>query len=206
MVHIVGHWTGPGEAGKPRDVKVYSNAPEVELFLNEKSLGVKNREAGQALANPPRVWRVVYEPGTIKAVARSGGAQIIDARTTPGEPYQIILESDAKRLVSGDPDSLAYLTATVADRNGNIVPTAHDLVSFSLYGPGELLEQTWPGQPTGLTWNVVAGMTRVAFRASARSGTAVISAYSPGLKMGRIQVEVGGPGKPNEMDYKEFGK
>jgi hypothetical protein len=34
----------------------------------------------------------------------------------------------------------------------------------------------------------------------------VISAYSPGLKMGRIQLDVGGPGKPNEMDYKEFGK
>ncbi len=209
MVHIVGHWTGPGEAGKPRDVrdvKVYSNAPQVELFLNGKSLGVKSREAGRDLANPPRVWQVVYEPGTIKAVARSGEIEVTDARTTPGAPYQIVLESDLSKLVSGDPESLAYLTATVADRSGNIVPTAHDPVSFTLYGPGELLEQTWPGHPTGLTWNVVAGMTRIAFRGSTRSGTAVISAYSPGLKMGRIQLDVAGPGKPNEMDYKEFAK
>ena len=139
-------------------------------------------------------------------LARSGGIEVTDARTTPGAPYQIVLESDLSKLVSGDPESLAYLTATVADRNGNIVPTAHDPISFTLYGPGELLEQTWPGYPTGLTWNVVAGITRIAFRASARSGTAVISAYSPGLKMGRIQLDVGGPGKPNEMDYKEFTK
>ena len=80
MVHIVGNWTGPGDAGKPRDVRVYSNAPQVELFLNGKSRGVKGREAGQDLVSPPRVWHVVYEPGTITAVARSGGTEIADAR------------------------------------------------------------------------------------------------------------------------------
>ena len=46
-------------------------------------------------------------------------------------------------------------------------------------------------------------MTRIAFRATDRSGKAVISAWSPGLKMGRVTVQVSAPGKPNEMDYKE---
>jgi hypothetical protein len=46
-------------------------------------------------------------------------------------------------------------------------------------------------------------MTRIAFRSTARSGDAVISAYSPGLEMGRTTVKVTSPGKPNEMDYQE---
>jgi len=206
MVHIVGYWTAPEEAGKPRDVKVYSNAPQVQLFLNGKSLGVKDRDSSHDLASSPRVWQVAYEPGAIKAVARNGATEVTDERTTPGAPYQIILESDVTKLVSGDPESMAYLTATIADKNGHVVPSAYHSVSFALYGPGELLAQTWPGYPTGLTWNVVAGKTRFAFRSTARSGMAVISAYSPGLKMGRIELDVSGAGKPNEMNYKEFGK
>jgi hypothetical protein len=43
----------------------------------------------------------------------------------------------------------------------------------------------------------------VAFRATARTGHAVISAYSPGLGMGRIELQVVAPGKPDEMEYKE---
>jgi beta-galactosidase len=206
MVHIVGHWTWPGEESKLRDVKVYSNAPQVELFLNGKSLGTKNREDHQDLKNPPRVWQVVYEPGTLKAVAQSGAAEVTDSRATAGPPYQIVLQSDEAKLLAGDRESLAYLTATVADKNGNVVPSAFHPISFGLYGPGELLEQTWPGYPTGLTWNAIAGKTRVAFRSTQRSGRAVISAYSPGLKMGRVEVDISAPGKPNEMDYKEFGK
>jgi beta-galactosidase len=203
MVHIAGHWTWPGEEGKPKDVKVYSNAQQVELFLNGKSLGVKGRENYPDLTNPPRIWRVAYEPGVIKAVARSAGKEITDQRVTAGAPYQILLESDASTLRSGDPESLAYITATVADKDGNVVPTAHDPVTFTLYGPGELLEQTWLGQPNGLTWNVVAGKTRIAFRSTPRSGAATISAWSPGLRMGRIEISVTTPGKQDEMNYKE---
>jgi hypothetical protein len=44
-------------------------------------------------------------------------------------------------------------------------------------------------------------MTRIAFRATSRTGAAVISASSPGLKMGRTTVLLAAPGKPNEMDY-----
>lgn len=204
IVHIAGHWTWPGQEGKPRQVKVYSNAPEVELYLNGKSLGPKKLETGKDLVNPPRIWQVVYEPGTLRAVGRSGDVEITDTRATAGAPYQIILESDTRNLNSGDRESLAYITATVADIDGNTIPAAHDPVSFTLYGPGELLEQTWPGYPTGLTWNVIAGKTCIALRATSRSGTAIVSAYSPGLKMGRVKVEITAPGKPNEMDYKEF--
>ena len=203
MVHILGHWTWPGEEGRKRPVKVYSNALEVELFLNGRSLGAKTDAAANDLLHPPHVWEVEYQPGTLRAVARSQGTEISDQRKTAGPAAQILLVSDAKELRSGDPESLAYLTATIADKDGTPVPNSYQTVTFTSDGPGELLPQTWLGHPTGTTWNVIAGMTRIAFRATERSGRTVISAYSPGLKLGRVTLMVTAPGKPNEMDYKE---
>src|SRR5208283_1433655 len=204
MVHIVGHWTWPGQEGRSRTVKVYSNAPQVELLLNGRSLGIKEDATGAGdLLHPPRVWNVEYQRGTLEAVARFGAQRLTDIRKTAGPASQIILESDTRELRSGDRESLAYITAVVADRDGTPVPDSAAPIAFTWYGPGELLPQTWPGHGTGLTWNAVAGMTRIAFRATSRTGEAVISASSPGLKMGRTTLMLAVPGKPNEMDYKE---
>jgi beta-galactosidase len=204
MLHIVGHWTWPGQEGRSRTVKVYSNAPQVELFLNGRSVGIKEDLAGAGdLLHPPRVWNVEYQPGTLEAVAQFGIERITEIRKTAGPASQIVLESDTRELRSGDRESLAYITTVVADRDGTPVPDSAAPIAFTWYGPGELLPQTWPGHATGLTWNAVAGMTRIAFRATSRTGQAVISASSPGLKMGRTTVLLAAPGKPNEMDYQE---
>jgi beta-galactosidase len=203
MVHMVGHWTWLGEEGKIKLVKVYSNAEEVELFLNGKSLGIKPGGSTPGLVHPPRVWQVPYQQGTLKAVARNQGKEISHEMKTAGPAHHIKLESDVHQLKSGDPESLAYITASVVDHKGTVVPNSHDAVTFTSYGPGELLEQTWLGHGTGLTWNVIAGKTSVAFRSTARTGGATISAYSPGLEMGRIELDVTSPGQSNEMEYKE---
>lgn len=205
MVHIVGHWTWPGQEGKTRTVKVYSNAGDVALFLNGRPLGEPSGDGVEGLAHPARVWQVLYQPGVLRAVARAGGKELADERRTAGAAAKIVLESDAAQLVSGDPESLAYITASITDENGTVVPDATQAISFTLYGPGELLPQTWPGHGTGLTWNAVAGITRIALRATPRSGRAVVSAYAPGLRMGRINIVITGKGKPDEMEYKEFG-
>ena len=203
MVHIVGHWTWPGQEGRTRAVKVYSNADSVELFLNGKPLGPPATAAYDGLSRPPRIWNVPYQPGTLRAVAKAGGKEITDERKTAGRPARIVLSSDASQLVSGDPESLAYITASITDENGTVVPDATGAISFTSYGPGELLPQSWMGHETGLTWNAVAGMTRVALRATARSGDCIVSAWAPGLKMGRVKVKITAPGRPDEMNYKE---
>jgi beta-galactosidase len=201
MVHIVDHWTWPGEEGKTRVVKVLSNQDEVELFLDGKSLGSKTNIAGTGLRYPPHLWQVPYEPGTLKAVAKTGNREISDEQRTAGPAFRIALESDTSQVTSGDPESLAYITASVVDESGEIVPGAHPAITFTSYGPGKLLEQTWLGHGTSLTWNVVDGRSRVAFRSTPRTGRAAISAYSPGLRTGRIFIEVTGPGKADEMNY-----
>jgi len=203
MAHIVGHWTWPGEEGKSKAVKVYSNGAEVELFLNGESLGTKKDASGEGLLHPPRLWEVTYQPGVLKAVARSQGEEISDERATAGPAHHIVLQSDVQDLASGDREHLAYITALVVDEHGTVVPTSYHPLTFTLYGPGEVLPQTWLSHGTGLTWNVIAGRTRVAFRATARTGRATISTYSPGLGMGRIELHVTTTGKPDEMEYKE---
>jgi beta-galactosidase len=201
MVHIVGHWTFPGEEGKMRTVQILSNQKTVELFLNGKSMGSKVDATDTGLPHPPRIWTIPYEAGSLTAVAKTGNSEIKDEQRTAGPAYKIVLESDASVLTSGNPESLAYITASVADQSGTIVPGSHPAITFTSYGPGKLLEQTWLGHGTGLTWNAVDGRTRVAFRSTPRSGRAVISAYSPGLLTGRVSVTVTGPGKHDEMNY-----
>jgi len=202
MLHICGHWTWPGEEGKKRAIKVYSNCAEVELKLNGRSLGAKTNAKREGLEFPPRVWEVPYEAGVIEASGRAGMQTISGARKTAGAPAAVVLKSDVSRIESGDRESLAYITASIVDKNGTVVPNSYLPISFTWYGPGELLPQTWPGYPTGLTWNAVAGMTVVALRATARVGRCRVSGYSPGLGLGRVEIAVAAKGKHDEIEYR----
>ena len=64
VLHISPHWNWKGKEGKPIDVWVNTNADNVELFLNGKSLGKKDMPRNRHLQ-----WTVNYEPGTLEAVA-----------------------------------------------------------------------------------------------------------------------------------------
>jgi beta-galactosidase len=202
MVHICGHWSWPEEKGSKRSVKVYSNLEEVELFLNGRSLGTKRGDTYPGLAHPPRIWEVAYEPGTLQAVARSGKQSLSDTRKTAGPAVRVQLSSDVQEVRSGDRDSFAYVTAAVVDKDGTVVPSAYLPISFTSYGPGELLPQIWAGHPAGFTWNAIAGLTRIAFRATDRVGRSVVSAYSPGLLLGRVEIQVVAKGRRDEMEHR----
>lgn len=201
MVHICGHWTWPDDKAT-KTVKVYTNLDEVELTLNGKSLGTRKGDTYPGLAHPPRIWEVPYEPGTLQAVARSGARSVSDTRKTAGPPARISLTPDVKVLKSGDRESLAYLTASVVDKDGTVVPNSFHPISFTSYGPGELLPQIWAGYPAGFTWNAIAGMTAIALRATGRVGRCVVSAYSPGLLLGRAEIQVALKGQRDQMEHR----
>lgn len=128
-------WTPRNSDSHDESVEVYSNCEQVELLLNNKSLGSKSLPADAS----PRIWKVPFERGTIKAIARNHGRVVASHELhTAGNPAKIVLKSDRSSLFP-DWDDLAYLEATVVDKDGIPVPDAADLISFRISGPGRIL-------------------------------------------------------------------
>jgi beta-galactosidase len=128
-------WTPRNLEPHDETVEVYSNCEDVELILNNKSLGKKPLTTDAS----PRTWKVPFQPGTIKAIARNHGRVVAshDHRTA-GKPAEILLKTDRADLTPGW-DDVAYIEAAVVDRNGVLVPNAADLISFKLAGPGSII-------------------------------------------------------------------
>jgi beta-galactosidase len=125
-------WTPRNPAPHDESVQAYSNCEEVELFLNDKSLGAKKINADAT----PRVWKIPFTPGSLKAVAKNGGKVVAtDELRTAGAPAAIQLETRNSKLGTSWND-VAIVRATVVDTNGVPVPRADDLISFSVTGPG----------------------------------------------------------------------
>ena len=152
MVHLLPHWNWSGKEGQTIPVMVYSNAPEVELFLNGQSLGKKARysdswempvskdlfPSGEFTTKYRRIWQVPYAPGTLKAVALRDGKQVaLDEVRTAGPAARIRLTPDRSRI-DDDGHDLSFITVRVEDKDGNLCPQAENLIHFDLTGPGSI--------------------------------------------------------------------
>ncbi len=128
-------WNPRESTAHEENVEVYSNADEVELVLNDRSLGVKQlRKDGSALN-----WKVPYEPGALRAIARKDGREVaVDTLRTAGKPAAIQLVADRRNLGTGW-DDVSHVEVRVVDGNGVIVPDATQLVRFQIEGPGHVI-------------------------------------------------------------------
>jgi beta-galactosidase len=134
VLHVFPHWNW--EVGQEVDVwAYYNNADEVELFLNEKSLGKKSKQNDDVHI----MWRVKYEPGTIKAISRKNGQVVLEKEIhTAGKPSKINLVSN-KETIKNNHYDLVYVTVNVLDENGNLFPKADNLIDFEVTGGGEIV-------------------------------------------------------------------
>ena len=129
------HWNWAGVSGA-LEVTAFTNAPSAELFLNNRSLGVK-----QLAASPDSMltWQVPFEPGVLRAEARSADGRIV-ARSelkTAGAPARLELDADRTQLAA-DGQDLAFVFARVVDANGIVVPSPEVLVHFHIEGAGTI--------------------------------------------------------------------
>lgn len=132
VLHVFPHWNW--EKGKTVDVWAYTNCEEVELFLNGQSLGTK-RKTGEELH---LVWRLQFVPGTLKAVGRTGGKDVLAREvTTAGPAAKIVLEAD-RSAIAADGKDLSFITVKVVDEKGTLVPDANNLITFTLAGDGKI--------------------------------------------------------------------
>jgi len=131
VLHIFPHWNW--KPGQTIDVWAYYNkADEVELFLNGKSLGTRKKQNDDLHV----MWRVVFEPGTIKAVSRKDGKIVLESEIkTAGKPYKIVLQAD-RTSIKSDGDDASFVKARIEDKEGNLVPHADNLIRFSVEGKG----------------------------------------------------------------------
>ncbi len=134
VLHIFPHWNW--EIGKDVDIwAYYSQADEVELFLNNKSLGVKKKEGDDLHI----MWRVPFQPGTLKAVSRKDGKEILVKEIkTAKEPAQISLNAD-RNTIKSDGVDLSFITVSILDKNGTLVPNTANNIEFEIEGPGKIV-------------------------------------------------------------------
>jgi len=132
VLHVFPHWNW--QAGATVDVwAYYSQADEVELFLNGRSLGIRKKENDLHVS-----WKVKYEPGTLKAISRKAGKEVLSSEIhTAAEAAKIVIEADRSSL-KADGKDLSFLTVKVTDKDGNLVPDADQLITFTVEGQGTL--------------------------------------------------------------------
>jgi beta-galactosidase len=152
MVHLLPHWNWAGHEGQPIPVMVYSNADEVELFLDGRSLGAQKtrttpvalpvgRDVSDTLVFQSKyrlLWQVPYQPGVLRAIARNHGAEVArDEISTAGTAARVRLSADRSSL-DADGDDLSFITARIEDSNGHLVPTSDALIHFNVAGAGRI--------------------------------------------------------------------
>jgi len=191
VLHLFPHWNWiPGD-----EIDMwcyYNNADEVELFVNGKSQGVRRKlrdednEKMRNLNSKYHVgWRVTFEPGEVKVVARKDG-QIVGEQSikTAGAPERIRLSVDYQGKTT------TFITAEVVDKDGNLCPWAEDMIYFVGEGDGRIL-----GTDNGCQTSMerFTSPKRKAFFGKCMvvvSGNGTITAKSPTLKSDVISCRI----------------
>jgi beta-galactosidase len=185
MAHILPHWNWPDRIGKVTPVMVYTSGDEAELFLNGKSLGRKKIGKFEYRLR----WNdVAYQPGELKVVAYKNGRKwATDVMKTTGPAVKLMLKADHDTIRSDGKD-LSFVTVTVADKNGRLVPRSNNRIKFSVEGPGEIVA-TDNGDATSFESfqaterTAFNGMALVIVRAKAdQKGAIVLHADAAGLE------------------------
>ena len=163
---------------------VYTSGDEAELFVNGKSQGRKKK--GE-LEYRIRWDEVVYEPGELRVVAYKGGKDwASETIRTTGDASKLQLKPD-RATIAADGHDLSFVTLTVADKDGLMVPRTKIQIHFDISGPGEIVA-TDNGDATDLTSfqskdrKAFNGLALVIVKAKAgQSGAITVTAKADGL-------------------------
>lgn len=205
-LHIVPHWTWPGREGKVTPVYVYTSWPEAELFVNDVSQGLRSKLSpsapceglqDEALEGRYRLmWNdVVYQKGEIRVVAydAKGNVAASESVRTAGKPYALRLECD-RNSIARDGEDLAYVTVSVVDKDGNIVPSDTREVFASVSGAGEF-RAIANGDPCSLEMfhhphmHLFAGKLTVIVRSKANvDGPILLKVNAKGLRSAEMEL------------------
>ncbi|MFD2033892.1 glycoside hydrolase family 2 protein [Belliella marina] len=127
--------TWNGQTGEPRWVTAYTNADEVELFLNGRSLGKKN---GQYSVEEMIAWEVPYEKGDLKAIAFIDGNKVAEyTLESPGDLKKI--EGELSETAYTNKGDVIELNLWLTDGAGNLIEDNDVSLSVDIDGPAEII-------------------------------------------------------------------
>jgi len=177
MAHIYGH-TWPvrwGAEGEPHIVKVYSNCPAAELFVNGESAGMRQRNSQDFPAAGLR-WMVTFAKGKnhLRVVASKNGVTVRDEIEFDYQTAQWNKPARfALKQVARDKDTVT-VEATVFDAKGVHCLDAKNVVRFSIAGSGCLIDNM--GTSTGSrVVQLYNGRARISIRSNGASSTAGVT-------------------------------
>ncbi len=188
VLHVFPHWNW--EPGKVVDVwAFYNHADEAELFLNDVSMGVRKKGADDLHV----MWRLKYEPGTIRVVTRKDGKEVLSKEIkTAGQPARLIVEAD-RNVIASDGKDLSFLTIRAEDDNGIPVPIANNLVRISITGDAALAavdngDQTSHASFRSHEVNLFNGLALAIVKGVKLNGNATITVESTGLQSASVSI------------------
>ena len=196
-LHVLPHWNWKGREGEITPVFVYTSWPKAELFINDKSQGIREKNDSTVYNRYRLMWNDTrYEPGELKVVAYDDRNQPVDEKIvrTAGRPHHLVATVNRDSLAANG-DDLAYITVSVADKDGNIVPTDTRRVKFSVSGAGSF-EATANGDPTSLMpfqnpeMDLFAGAATAIVRSARKEGDVVFKASAKGVKPVTLTIPV----------------
>jgi beta-galactosidase len=190
VLHIMPHWNW--KDGQEIDViSYYSQADEVELYINGVSQGKKSKQ-GQDMKV---MWRLKYTPGELKAVSRKNGKTVLEkVIRTAGPAAKLELTAD-RSTINADGKDLSFVTVRVLDKDGNLVPDADHLINFKIAGAAEITAVD-NGSPISHESfkdehrKAFNGLALAIIKAGKEASKATLTASSEGLKDAVIELQV----------------
>ncbi|MBA4686322.1 MAG: DUF4982 domain-containing protein [Candidatus Galacturonibacter soehngenii] len=204
MVHIGCYWDF--NEGQLIDVRVMSNAPSIELFLNNVSLGRQQLEHNVIKDNIQNVsvftgykligdWQVPYEKGILSAVAYDENNEVIarDQVSSFGDVAKIELLPD-KTVMTGDGEDLIFVEIRALDNQGISVENANNRIDLTIEGAGRLVgvdngDSTDEDSYKGTSKRLFSGKLLAMVASTLEHGTVTLTAKSPGLPSATLTIQ-----------------
>lgn len=189
MIRIFGHaWkTRWGKIDERKLVKIYSNCEQVELFLNDKSLGIKERNSQNFPAAGLR-WESMFKQGknSLKAIGKKGKVTVEDEISFDYETRPFGKEAELKVSINDADQEYVWIEAELVDSNGILCLDSRQFIHFKSVGDGQLIKNQ--GTSTGSN-KVQAYNGRAKIKLAKNKGESVVAVKSDGIKTVFITVK-----------------
>ena len=187
------HWNRV--EGQRLSLITYTNAEEVELVLNGKSLGTKqNNLNDDKMRNQIRWNDIDYQPGKLVAIARTNGKEVARHQIeTTGEAVRLLGSADNSAW-KADGQDLQHVRIMAVDKKGRAVQTVLGEVTFSVEGPADIVgvingDIDSDEMTVGNKRSLYNGTCTVILRSQRQTGAVTLKATAPNMKAVTLKMQ-----------------